>query len=472
MGIAAAMLGAAPAWAQQAQQRPPQTQAPLVLDVLTPFSGSRAFATAPSRKGFSAGDALGVPSWVRDDNDLGDDAEPPDKISFALMDTRDLSLEVSGRVMEDTEPASAPETCDREPGRAACGGPGYGGSVRVGALDDRLRFSSSYSAPDRADATGAAPLAEVTGTTSSPALPMLRERLDVAPLDHGPLRITTYGQYAHYGPLSFGDRSRSEFGLDAGIDRFKVGASAASFATGAEYPGTTLTTRERDGELHAELDLRPLLGKVAAAPSRIAVSRRESRIDPFDADSSQLVDDPAAEIESRRATTDALSPSWDWRFGSSGISVSRTLSKSTLQGDTTDASRARDVDLTQSVRFGTARLSASLGYGDTAHIEPAAATEQSYRAGAELNCGVAGLPDLDLSAHVALSRTASDDDAPTANRSWSVSSGLDFSKLLPDRVVERNGSLRLMGTLGDGDPTGEGAAIVNGKLALTGRIAF
>ena len=475
--VIAAALGSAPV-------APSYASSAIVLDALDPFAPPPAWRPLPATLDFSAGDALVVRAPEAANAD-----QPPGRIDVDIADSRALSLRFTGRTIDLPDRVN-----DREERLSA---PGFGrveerpfdnvreerrydGNVRLSAADERVRFSSSYRSPDRATDPAFDRVDYVMGTGGPIANPTLRERVDVVPVSRGPLRVASYGQYLQYGPLgrgaeafTAGERSRSEFGADVELAPVKFGVSGNFFATNAEYLRTALTTRERTQDIHAEVALTPLLGAHAGVPSRLGVAHGIYRSDPFEfGDLGAL--DPAMWTESQRSKTNALTPSWDWRLGTTSVSFTQAASRSSLLDQTTDVSQSRGIEMKQTLRTGAVRAAFNLGYADVAHIEPAPIAEGRYRSGAELRLGLAGLPELNAKSELTVSRSTPAAGEPYATRHWRVSTGLDFSKLLPEPLSERSASLRLSGILRDNQAkdSDPGAAAIDTGVSLMGRIAF
>jgi hypothetical protein len=352
--------------------------------------------------------------------------------------------------------------------------------MRLSAAAERVRVFSGYRSPDRATDPAFDRVDYVMGTGGPLVAPTLRERVDVVPFSRGPLRIASYGQYLQYGPLgrlaeafSAGERSQSEFGADVELAPVKFGISGSLYATNAEYLRTALTTQERTQDIHAEVALTPLLGAHAGLPSRIRVSRWLYRSDPFEFDELGALN-PALWTDSQQSRTNALTPSWDWRLGTTSVSFTRTVSHSSMADQTTDASNARGIEVKQSLRMAALSASVNFGYADVAHVEPAPAGEDRYRSGAELRLGLAGLPDLNAKGEITFSRSTPAEGPPDGSRHWRVSTGLDFSKLLPALLGERRASLSLAGILRDreDEDTNQGDAAVDAGLSLMGTVTF
>jgi hypothetical protein len=414
--------------------------------------------------------------------------QPSNQFKVDLADSKGLTLMLTGRATDALELAPTRDNRLAAPARGdeqldytdPQDRRRYDGNMRISAADERVRVSSSYRSPDRATDPIFDRVDYVTGTGGPMVNPTLHERVDVVPSSRGPLRIASYGQYVQYGPLgrsveksSAGERSRSEFGADIEVAPVKLGISGNFFATNAEYLQTALTTRERTQDIHAEIALAPLLGSYAGVPSRIGVSQWSYQSDPFHFDELGALN-PALWTDSQKSKTNALTSSWDWRIGTTSVSFTQVASRSSLLDETTDASHARGMEVKQSLRTNALRASINFGYADVTHGEPAPGGEHRYRSGAELHLGLAGLPDLNAKSDITLSRSSSPEGAPYGSRHWRVSTGLDFSKLLPERLSERSASLRLAGILRENEAKGsnEGAVGIDAGLSLMGGFAF
>ena len=228
------------------------------------------------------------------------------------------------------------------------------------------------------------------------------------------------------------------------------------------------------GEAHVELALAPLLWSSGALPSRIGVSHRRSVLAPFDMEAHSRIGS-SSWFDSRLATTDALYPSWNSRFGTTSIFLSQTESRSLLLGDAVDLNRTRSIDVQQSIRLGPATASAMLAYDTIDHLQPIQAGEARYRPGVGLRVGLGALPDLTTRAELAFSRVTPADGEPYDARHWRLTMGLDFTKFLPEEMAERSATFGLRGIIGDTDGFGpelHRGGGVESAVVLTGKIRF
>jgi hypothetical protein len=377
------------------------------------------------------------------------------RLDAEVLDTSILSLKVMGRVV-DSAGAEVSSNADAPDTRT------YRGSIAVSALEDRLRLTSGYAPPDRADAARSERVDAIMGTGAVPGAPVTaRHRVDMRLTNEdgdGP-QISAFGQYGHFGPVErpaeafgSGERSRTEFGITSAFGPFTFGLTRTAFATEAETIESELTTVQRTDELRAELSLAPLRDAVAGAliargltPARIAWSRRGTRIDPLDVERDT---DWSADgmIERQAMTTHTIAPSWDWPMGRTTIALTRTLWDSSVRGTPTAATDTHAVDLTQSIQGDGWIGSLQLGYGDVDRRDAfAASVESRYRGGAELRLTPPGLPDLATNLRFASSRTSPlETGGSSANGSWRFGSGLDFAKFLP-RAAGHEPTLKLAG---------------------------
>jgi hypothetical protein len=302
-------------------------------------------------------------------------------------------------------------------------------------------------------------------------------------------QISAFGQYGHFGPVESpaeafggGERSRTEFGLTSAFGPITFGLARSAFASEAEAIESVLTTTQRIDELRAEVSLAALRDGVAASPaaswlipSRVAWSRRGTRIDPLETENvpEWLAIDT---IERQAMTTHAIAPSWDWWFGRTTVALTRTLWDSRIQDAPTAASDTHAIDLTQRIQGDGWNATLQLGYGDVDRRDAVgAAIEARYRGGAELRLTPPDLPDLAANVRFSLSRASLlDAGGSTANGSWRFGSALDFAKFLPRVATHHEPSLKLAGQVRGAewrDAAGAGATL-DFAVTLVGALKF
>ena len=383
-----------------------------------------------------------------------------------VLQWEEVSLTVRGTVLDVRRPGNAGFNVGEVPDAEENSVLGLG--LDLGLFDDRLVYVgdfgwSTYNNPDDF-AVGDGGVGD-TGDKAE------THRIDASLWDDGDIFVDAFGEYSIVNPLyrsveafATADRETFEYGGSAGWRMVSISASYNEFDNNVNNINSILTTRQATSAGDLSIDLEEFryvedededgFAAIRLLPSSVFFNASRSKVKALNADE-VIVNSSinGSEIPNQIVTSFGLGFSWDWEIGSTSISLSRSQLDTRQAGRDTADTDDKSFDISQSVFGDIWDASGRFAVIGTRNKEiTSQSTDTRFEGGVSFSIRPEDLPNFFASFDASFLETQFDVARTTSlTNSWRLNTSLDFTKYMPEAIVDYQPYAKVNYQIGDTD---------------------